>query len=200
MQINKLVAVCICAWWSVSAYTQPSRIHAVENSLTETRTLIFEDSILARYTIAERMQHYRIPSVSIALIHNGKIAWVKAYGYADIEKDKKADTGTLYQVASITKSVNAFGVMRLVQSGKLSLDRDIRGYLQTWTFPDNEKSTGKPVTLRQLLSHTAGLSVHGFIGYRTTDSIPSVNQVLDGTRPANNEAIKPIHAPNVCNG
>ncbi|MBL7724165.1 MAG: serine hydrolase [Chitinophagaceae bacterium] len=96
----------------------------------------------------------------------------------------------------MTKSVNSLGIMKLVQERKLSLTNDIRNYLKTWTFPDNELSKNKTITLKNLLSHTAGLSVHGFIGYSFRDTIPTINQILNGERPANNEAIKPIYSIN----
>src|SRR6478735_3059250 len=119
------------------------RIKAVENGLTETRPVVFADSIIPKYSIADRMRFYKVPSVSIAVINNGSIVWAKAYGYADEGTRQPANTGTLYQAASISKSVNALGIMKLVQDGTLSLEKDIREYLKTWTFPDNEFSKGK---------------------------------------------------------
>ncbi|WP_158542201.1 serine hydrolase domain-containing protein [Pedobacter chinensis] len=167
----------------------------VENNLTEVRAIIFEDSLVQQYNILDRMRFYKVPSVSIAVIHNGIIEWAKAYGYADIEHKTVADTNTIYQVASISKSVNALGIMKLVEQNKLSLSKDIREYLKTWKFPDNELSYGKTITLKNLLSHTAGLSVRGFVGYPTSDLIPSINQILNGEKPANNEPVKPIYSP-----
>lgn len=167
-----------------------------ENGLTETKELIFEDSLIIKYNILQRMMYYKIPSVSIAIIDNGKIELAKTYGYADIENKRPANTNTLYQVASISKSINALGILKLVEKGKLSLSKDIRGYLKTWSFPDNELSKNKKITLKNLLSHTAGLSVHGFIGYSHKDSLPTINQILNGERPANNESIKPIYPIN----
>lgn len=175
---------------------QTSKIVQVENNLTEPRELIFEDSVISKYSIINRMKFYKIPSVSLAVINNGKIEWAKTYGYADIDTKRLANTRTLYQVASITKSINGLGILKLVQEGKLSLTSDIRNYLKSWTFPDNELSKNKTVTLKNLLSHTAGLSVHGFIGYAVNDSIPTINQILNGERPANNEPIKPIYPIN----
>src|SRR5690606_14030516 len=96
-----------------------------------------------------------------------------------------------------SKSVNALCVMKLVEEGKLSLDTDIRSYLKSWTFPDNEFSQNQPITLANLLSHTAGLNVHGFRGYPAGDSLPNLNQILNGQRPANNPAIKPIFKPGI---
>jgi CubicO group peptidase (beta-lactamase class C family) len=170
-----------------------SKIAKVENNLTETKEVIFEDSIISKYHIIDRMKFYKVPSVSLSVINNGKIEWTKTYGYADVKTKRLANSTTLYQVASISKSVTGSGVMKLVQDGKLSLTTDIRNYLKTWTFPDNELSKNKLITLKNLLSHTAGLNVHGFIGYSVKDSLPTVNQILNGERPANNEPIKPIY-------
>ncbi len=178
------------------AKKEQSKIQTVENGLTETKQVVFADSITPKYNILDRMKFYNVPSVSIAVINNGKIEWAKAYGYADIEAKRLANTTTLYQAASISKSVNALGIMKLVQDGKLSLEKDIREYLKTWTFPDNGFSKGKAITLKNLLSHTAGLSTSGFMGYARTDTIPSINQILDGERPANSETVKPILPPN----
>jgi CubicO group peptidase (beta-lactamase class C family) len=178
-----------------SSYGQANKILEVENGLIETREILFADSLVPKFNIYERMQFYKVPSVSIALINNGKIEWAKSYGFADIEGKRPANANTIYQVASISKSVNSLGIMRLVKNGKLSFSEDIRNYLKTWNFPDNEFSKGRTITLKNLLSHTAGLSVHGFVGYSSTDSIPTINQILDGKRPANNEPIKPIFPP-----
>ena len=178
------------------AFGQVSKSIKVENNLTEARELIFEDSVISKYNILDRMKFYKIPSVSLAVINNGKIEWTKTYGYADIEMKRLANKTTLYQVASITKSVNGLGIMKLVQDGKLSLTNDIRNYLKTWTFPDNELSKNKIITLKNLLSHTAGLSVHGFIGYTVNDTLPTINQILNGEKPANNEPIKPVYPIN----
>jgi CubicO group peptidase (beta-lactamase class C family) len=188
----------VIAGWSLlmlvqAAQGQTNKIKEVENNLTQVRELIFEDSVLYKYNIIERMKFYKIPSVSIAVINNGKIEWAKAYGYADIEMKRPATTTTLYQVASLSKSVTGLGIMKLVQDGKLSLTRDIRSYLKTWAFPDNELSKGKKITLKNLLSHTAGLNVHGFIGYSVSEPIPGTNQILNGQKPANNEAVKVIY-------
>jgi CubicO group peptidase (beta-lactamase class C family) len=175
---------------------QTSKIKMVENNLTEKKDLIFEDSVILKYKILDRMKHYKVPSVSVAVINNGKLEWVKTYGYADIATKRMPNEKTLYQVASISKSINALAVMKLVQEGKLSLTNDIRNYLKTWTLPDNEFSRGKAITLKSLLSHTAGLNVHGFIGYPQGNPLPTTNQILNGEKPANSEPIKPTYSVN----
>lgn len=179
----------------IQAFAQDKHIYQFENGLTETRELVFADTLYPSYTIYSRMKFYKIPSVSIAVINQGKIEWAKTYGYADLNAHRPANKQTLYQVASISKSVNSFAIMRLVQNGQLSLTQDIRSYLKTWEFPDNDLSKGKTITLKNLLSHTAGLSVRGFVGYATTDEIPTINQILNGEKPANNQPVVPIFAP-----
>lgn len=167
----------------------------VEHNLRNYSPIIFADSANPTFSIYDRMKFHKVPSVSVAVINNGKVEWAAAYGLADVTEKRAATINTLYQCASISKSLNAFFIMKLVQDKKLSLDTDIRQYLKTWTFPDNEFSKGKSITLRSLLSHTAGLSTHGFRGYEKGDSIPDINTILNGVRPANSEAVKPIFAP-----
>lgn len=193
--MKKIILVIISFLSVYSLSGQKNKISAFENGLTETRPVIFEDSLINHYNILDRMKFYKVPSVSIALISNGKIEWARAYGFADAEDKRPANIHTLYQAASISKSVNALGIMKLVQKGKLSLTTDIRNYLKTWTFPENEFSRGKTITLKHLLSHTAGFGVRGFYGYSVKDSLPSINQILDGQQPANNAAVRPVMEP-----
>jgi len=193
--LRKLLTLVSVLLYFSCAFGQTNKIAAFENGLTETKEIIFADSVVPSFNILDRMKFYKVPSVSIAVINNGKIEWAKAYGYADVEDKRLANPTTLYQAASITKSVNAVGIMKLAESGRLSLTKDLRRYLKTWTFPDNEFSKGKTITITNLLSHTAGLNVHGFIGYSTSDSLPTINEILNGQRPANNEAVKPILPP-----
>lgn len=81
---------------------------------------------------------------------------------------------TLFQAASLSKSVSAAGALSLVQEGIVSLDTDINDYLTSWQVPDNAFQNTEKVTLRRLLSHTAGTTVSGFRGYRYTESVPSL--------------------------
>lgn len=179
-----LLSIIYC---SCSQKAENDKIDKVENNVTCKGQ---------HYNIYERMKFYKVPSISIAVINDGKIEWAKAYGLADLESKKNADINTLYQAASISKSINALCIMKLVEEGKLSLDTDIRKYLKTWTLPDNEFSKDKTITLRSLLSHSAGMDVHGFAGYTINDSIPSINEILDGKLPANNNAIRAFINPN----
>lgn len=188
-----IAASFILAGYAASGQGDP-KISQVENSLLPWVQL--QDSAELKYTIYDRMKYHHVPAVSVAVIDGGKIAWAKAYGLADVESNTPATEQTLFQAASISKSVNAVGVMRLVQEGKLSLDQDIRAYLKTWEFPDNDFTANKKITLQNLLSHTGGFNVHGFDGYKAGDDLPDINQILNGSMPANNEAVKPVLYPN----
>jgi CubicO group peptidase (beta-lactamase class C family) len=148
-----------------------------------------------RPTLQERMAFYHINGLSIAVVHNYKIEWARGYGWADSAEQWPVTTQTLFQAASISKSLNSVGVLRLAQEGKLDLYADINNYLAGWKFPYDSLSKGKKITVANLLSHTGGLTVHGFPGYAVSDSLPAVGQVLDGKPPANSPAVRSMYEP-----
>ena len=97
---------------------------------------------------------------------------------------------TLFQAASISKPVTATAMLRLVERGTLDLDANVNRYLTSWKVPDNKFTATEKVTLRRIVSHTAGLTVHGFPGYSPTDPMPTVVQVLNGKKPANTGPVR----------
>jgi len=147
------------------------------------------------WNLAERMKKYNINGVSIAVIHNYQIEWAKGYGFADVSENRTVTESTLFQAASISKSLNGVGVLKLAQDRKLDLNADINKYLVTWKFPYDEKSNNKKITIVNLLSHTAGLTIHGFPGYAKGEVLPSLPQILDGQNPANTKAVRSFEEP-----
>src|SRR5882672_10665717 len=139
--------------------------------------------------VATEMREHHIAGLSLAIIEDGKIRTAKGYGFADTNTQTVVTPETLFQAGSISKSVAALGALRLVEQGTLSLDEDINTKLQTWKLPENKFTKDKKVTLRGILSHNAGLTVHGFPGYDVGKPVPTLVQVLDGTNPANTAAI-----------
>ncbi|WP_371924218.1 serine hydrolase [Flavobacterium sp. HSC-32F16] len=131
----------------------------------------------------------------MAVIKDYKVEWVKAYGLADAGEKRPATTETLFQAASISKSINSLGILKLVKEGKLTLNEDINNYLKTWKFPYDSISKGKKITIANLLSHTAGLSTGGFGGYPKGADLPTTIQTLDGLKPANSNAVRSIFEP-----
>jgi CubicO group peptidase (beta-lactamase class C family) len=136
--------------------------------------------------MADRMAEYDVPAVSVAMLHDGAVVWARAWGTADVESGVPAGQGTLFQAASISKPVAALAALSLVDEGKLDLDAPVNDYLTTWKIPDNEFSADSAVTLRHLLTHSAGLTVWGFPGYRKDEDfapgqpVATNVQVLDG--------------------
>lgn len=141
-------------------------------------------------TLEQRMRELDVHGVSVAACANGEIRWAEAYGLADVEAGTPATPKTLFQAGSISKPVAATGVMREVQAGRLALDRDVNTYLKSWKLPGNALTKRHPVTLERILSHSAGLTVHGFPGYAPGAAIPTLPQILDGQPPANTAAVR----------
>jgi CubicO group peptidase (beta-lactamase class C family) len=140
-----------------------------------------------RSLLAE-MARVRVPGVSIAVIHAGRIEWARGFGVTAIG-GSDVTPRTLFQAASISKPVTAVAALRLVQEGKLDIDVDVNRYLKNWKIPTNDFTDQHPVTLRELLSHTAGMTVHGFAGYPSSSMLPTLTQILDGRPTANSPPI-----------
>jgi len=143
-------------------------------------------------TINDEMRRLHVPGLSIAVIDGGRLAWAKGYGVTG-PSGAPVTPETLFQAASISKPIAAFGAMTMVQSGELKLYGDINSQLRTWRLP--KAPGGKPVSLLQLLSHTGGLNVSGFPGYAHGDAVPTLLQVLDGSSPATTAPIRAASAP-----
>ncbi|MEL7608940.1 MAG: serine hydrolase domain-containing protein [Bacillota bacterium] len=127
------------------------------------------------------MRRYSVPGASLALVEGGKIVWTRAYGYADTQTGRKLTEGTALRAQSISKSVTAWGVMKLAQQGRIDLDAPVAGYLKTWSFPEGEYPADQ-ITIRQLLSHTAGLPLGDVLAiYSPKDDIPSLRESLTRT-------------------
>jgi CubicO group peptidase (beta-lactamase class C family) len=167
------------------------KIRLVENSLAGW----VQTGDMDTWSLAERMRIYNIYGLSIAVIHNYQIEWAKGYGFADVAEQRPVTENTLFQAASISKTLNSVGILKLVQDKKLDLNTDINKYLVSWKFPYDTVSKGKIITLTNLLSHTGGLSVSGFPGYEKGDRIPTIPQILDGAEPANNRPVRSIKEP-----
>ena len=127
------------------------------------------------------INEYFVPGVAVAVIKNGEIVYKRGYGYSDVAKNKRVSTSTGFNVGSISKTVVAWGILRLVQQGKLSLDAPVEKYLKRWHLPDTKfDATG--VTIRRLLSHTAGFPSRYYPGWGQDDELPSLEQSLSGTK------------------
>ena len=136
------------------------------------------------------MRAYKVPGISVAVFDDFEVVWAKTYGVKEAGRPDPVTLDTLFQAGSISKPVAAMAAMHLVERGRFSLDQDINAKLVSWKVPDNEFTKVGKVTLRRLLSHSAGLTVHGFPGYAVGRQVPTVVQVLDGAPPANTAPVR----------
>lgn len=151
----------------------PFPISSIPSKSTEHEFLQYFDQ-----RIKVLMTKYKIPGVNIAIIRQGKILWVNAYGFANKEKAIPMKLETTCRVESISKSVTAWGILKLIEQGAISLDDRVIKHLKTWKFPPSSFNP-ETITIRQLLSHSAGLPL-GTIGvrYAPDDVIPTLRESL----------------------
>ena len=132
------------------------------------------------FSLEARMKHYNVPGVSIAVISEGRLSWARGFGLADVESGRPVDENTMFRAASISKPVAAVGALCLVDRGKLYLDSAANNQLTSWSIPKNKFNENHPITLRQLLSHSAGLSDDPRLSYMADTTLPSIIQILNG--------------------
>lgn len=142
------------------------------------------------WSLAERMRHYKVPGVAIALLKNGEVVRAVGYGVREAGTQDRVDGDTLFSVGSISKVATATTTLRLVAQGRLDLDRDVDDYLTRWKLPVSGQAPRPRVSLRMLMSHTSGLGVHGFADYQPGETLPTLVQVLNGQAPAKGEAVR----------
>jgi CubicO group peptidase (beta-lactamase class C family) len=164
------------------------RIRRVEAGLLP--PVILKGQPLRPSKLEERMRELKIPGVSVAVFEKGRIEWARGWGVADATSGRNVEPDTRFQAASISKPVAAAAALALVSRGRMSLDADINTYLTTWKLPENEFTAKQKVTLRQLLSHSGGVTVSGFRGYASDEAVPTLVQLLDGAKPANSAPVR----------
>jgi CubicO group peptidase (beta-lactamase class C family) len=139
--------------------------------------------------LAAHMSELGVPGVSIAVIRAGRVEWADGFGVVRLGGPKVTDS-TLFQAASISKPITALAVLHLVEAGRLDLDEDVNTYLKSWQVPASSFTERHKVSLRGLLTHTAGMTVWGFPGYTVGALLPGPLQILDGLPPANTAPIR----------
>lgn len=141
-----------------------------------------------RFTFDQWMEALAIPGVSVAVIDDYEVVWSQGFGVADAGTRAPMTADTVLQAGSIAKPLTAMAALRMVEQGRLSLDEDINQSLTSWRVTDNEFTALEHVTLRRLLSHTAGVTPGGFEGYMPGAELPTIQQILSGSAPANSPA------------
>ena len=182
-----LIALLATATLAAQPHPAGPRISRIEKGLVP--PVVVSGRPVRLSSLDDRMRELKVPGVSVAVFHDGHLEWTKGWGMADVEARRKVDGETLFQAASISKPVAAAAALALVSRGRFTLDDDVNKFLKSWKVPENQFTTTEKVTLRRLLTHSAGVTVSGFRGYPPSAEFPTLLQVLGGTKPANSAAI-----------
>ncbi|MEO1241464.1 MAG: serine hydrolase domain-containing protein [Pseudomonadota bacterium] len=169
------------------------RVVAFENNLIARDDLESPDA--PRWTIEDRIEENRVPGLAVAIIEGGEIVWTRGYGVKLAGGEDAIDTDTVFSVGSISKMANAAIILRLVAEGLVDLDTDVNEYLTSWKVPDNQYTRENKVTLRAILSHTAGFNQHGFRDFQPGEALPTALQTLDGQSPATHDPVRVMFTP-----
>lgn len=179
--------------WCLAAFTITSfNCYSNEKAIKSMKNGFERDS---PSKIELRMKDYGVPGVSITVIDDYKVAWSKSYGVKSLDDMTPVSNKTLFQVASISKPITAVATLKLIEEGKLKLDSEVNSHLTTWKIKDNKLTEESPVLIEHLLNHTSGLTVSGFSGYKVSESIPTLTQILDGQSPANSALVEVRELP-----
>ena len=158
------------------------RMKSVESGLL--KAAVFKGLEPEKMKLADRMQYYRVPGVSIAAIYKNKIDWAKAYGVKNARFSDPILTDSLFQAAALSQPVAALTALHFVEKGRLSLDSDVNTVLKSWKIPESPFTQRNKVTLRRILNHSASLVPEKLIGYPQSEDLPSLRMILDGEKPA----------------
>jgi CubicO group peptidase (beta-lactamase class C family) len=196
------ILVCACS----KAVPGTMMANATDNRPTGNAAELTPDTVVLKFpveadqppldiTLKQLMDTFKLPGLSVAVIDNYQIVWAKGFGVTEAGGSTPVTPKTLFQAGSISKPVAAVGAMWLVEQSKLSLDEDVNKKLKSWRVPENEFTKDQKVTLRRLMSHSAGLTVHGFPGYAVNEPRPTLVQIFNGTKPANTAPIRVDFVP-----
>lgn len=192
-RLSSSLALLVLCSPALAADSLEQRIARVEQGLRS--GVAIKGQPAQTFTLTDRMAALKVPGVSVAVMNGGVVEWARGYGLAQAGTLTPVTPETLFQAASISKPVAAMGALRMVELGKLALDEDVNLALKAWKLPAGPHSDGQPVTLRRLLNHSAGTSVHGFRGYASGEAVPTLLELLDGASPANSAAVRVTSAP-----
>lgn len=181
-----------CATSDAPLPARDAHVAAIEAALPE---IPLTGEAPLRFTFDQWLEALAIPGVSVAVIDDYEVVWAHGFGVRDANTRRPMDTLTVLQAGSIAKPVTAMAALRAVERGELTLDGDISASLSDWRIPANEFTAREPVTLRRLLSHTAGITPGGFEGYMPDAPFPRTVQILNGAPPANSPPAQVLALP-----
>lgn len=178
------LVMAIMAW---PAAAQPSLESVADNLRPRYSTA----GTMPRYRLEDRMAHYGVPGVAVAVLKDGKVLHAGGFGVLQAGGDTPVDGDTLFSAGSVSKMATATLLLKMQAEGRLDVNSDVRRYLKNWQMPESDR----PVTLRMILSHTAGFNIHGFADFQPGAALPTVYDTLNGTAPASHDALRFVDVP-----
>ncbi len=158
---RRLLLVGLTALLCVAAGgEETTRIERVENGLLP--PILLHGQETQRMSLRERLEHYQVQGLSVAIIDDFELAWAKGYGVVLAGGKEAVTTDTLFQAGSISKPVAALVALRVVATGRVALEDPVNDHLTSWQLPDSPAGGPEPVRLHHLLTHSAGLEPHTF--------------------------------------
>lgn len=147
-------------------------------------------------SIQDKMSEYKVPALSLAVIENGRIAWAETYQNANFPELKKLGCNSAFQTASLSKPVTFLAALRMQSAKQIDLNKDIQSYLSGFKLPSGKQTSESPVTLRNIFSHTSGITPGGYRGYKKGTPVPTDIEVLRGSEGVNSNAVEVLTVPN----
>ncbi len=183
MKFTKLISFCLLVFSLKIDAQETNKIEQVESGLIMPKT--YPAGTTKPTDIQTQLENYKIAGASVAVIDNYQIDWSKGYGFRDKNSSESVTTQTLFQCASIGKVITTLAVLKMVEEGKVTFDSKVNDLLSEWKL-DHGTFEETQVTLRHLLTHSAGLTDgYGFPGYGPQDQIPTLAMILSGEEPSN---------------
>jgi CubicO group peptidase (beta-lactamase class C family) len=167
-----------CTGCDAAKMLTKKRIKTTENGLL--KAVVFQGQEPERMKLAERMAYYQVPGVSIAAVDNYAIEWARGYGIVYVHSTEPVTTESLFQAGELSQPVAAAGALSLAGQGTIDLDADVNDYLQSWKISGNRLGGEVQVTLRRMISHSAGLIALHYEGVESIEDTPSLDQILRG--------------------
>lgn len=145
--------------------------------------------------LQERMAHHQVPGVSLAVVDNGALSWARSWGVVRAGEPGRVTPETLFQAGSVSKTVTAMLALRYASQGRVGVDDPVNRRLSSWQLPDSEAGGRDAVTIRHLLTHSAGLTQVTYLGVEPTAAVPTSLDLLNGEGPAGVAPIRRIEPP-----
>jgi CubicO group peptidase (beta-lactamase class C family) len=178
-------------WSCFTASDAQMRKQRVERNLLPRVAFVGETGPVG---IEARMARHKTPALSVAVIRNGELDWSAAWGRLRTD-GAQAGCDSLFQAGSLAKPATVLAAMRMQEQGIVDFDEDIETYLSSWHLPKGRQTDANPVTLRNLFTHTAGITPGGYEGYAQGQPVPTDQQTVRAEAPSNSRKVEVSNAP-----